>query len=49
MQYKIMNIPALVVLKKGEKVDTQVGFAPKENIVEFIKNSYNKRKRRLPQ
>ena len=38
MQYKIMNIPALVVLKKGEKVDTQVGFAPKENIVEFIKN-----------
>ena len=37
MQYKIMNIPALVVLKKGEKVDTQVGFAPKENIVEFIK------------
>ena len=23
MQYKIMNIPALVVLKKGEKVDTQ--------------------------
>ena len=37
MQYKIMNIPALVVLKKGEKGDTQVGFAPKENIVEFIK------------
>ena len=37
MQYKIMNIPALVVLKKGEKVDAQVGFAPKENIVEFIK------------
>ena len=37
MQYKIMNIPALVVLKKGENVDTQVGFAPKENIVEFIK------------
>lgn len=37
MQYKIMNIPALVVLKKGEKVDTQVGFSPKENIVEFIK------------
>ena len=23
--------------KMGEKVDTQVGFAPKENIVEFIK------------
>ena len=37
MQYKIMNIPALIVLKKGEKVDAQVGFAPKENIVEFIK------------
>ena len=42
MQYKIMNIPALVVLKKGEKVDTQVGFAPKENIVEFIKKQYGK-------
>ena len=27
MQYKIMNIPALVVLKKGEKVDTQVGLS----------------------
>ena len=37
MQYKIMNIPALVVLKKGEKVDTQVGFAPKENIVDALK------------
>ena len=36
MQYKIMNIPALVVLKKGEKVDTQVGFAPKENIFAYM-------------
>ena len=40
MQYKIMNIPALVVLKKGEKVDTQVGFAPKENIVELTYTQY---------
>ena len=35
-QYKIMNIPALVVVKNGEKVDMQVGFVPKESLVEFI-------------
>ena len=35
-QYKIMNIPALVVVKNGEKADMQVGFAPKESLVEFI-------------
>ena len=35
-EYKIMNIPALLVLKKGEKADMQIGFAPKENIVEFL-------------
>lgn len=36
MQYKIMNIPALLMLKKGEKADMQIGFAPKEKIVEFL-------------
>ena len=34
MQYKNANIPALVVLKAGEKVDTQVGFT-KEKCGEF--------------
>lgn len=35
-EYGIMNIPALVVLKDGEKVDMNVGFVPKEAIVEFV-------------
>lgn len=35
-QYQIMNIPALVVLKKGQKADMQIGFAPKDAIADFI-------------
>ncbi|MBE5910791.1 thioredoxin [Pseudobutyrivibrio sp.] len=35
-EYGIMNIPALVVLKDGEKVDMNVGFVPKEAIVDFV-------------
>lgn len=35
-RFNITNIPALILLKKGEKVDMQVGFAPKENITAFI-------------
>lgn len=35
-QYSIMNIPALVVLKDGEKADMLVGFAPKEKLTEYI-------------
>ena len=34
--FDITNIPALALLKNGEKVDMQVGFAPKDNIVAFI-------------
>ena len=37
MKYGIASIPALVVLKNGEKVDMQVGFQPKNSIVNFIK------------
>ena len=36
-QYRIVSIPALIVLKKGEKVDMQIGFQPKDGVVEFIK------------
>ena len=36
-QYRIVSIPALLVLKKGEKVDMQIGFPPKDGVVEFIK------------
>lgn len=35
-EYGIMNIPALIILKDGEKVDANVGFAPKETLVDFI-------------
>ncbi|MDO5291582.1 MAG: thioredoxin [bacterium] len=36
MQYGIRNIPALVILKEGEKVDTQVGFLPKEQLCKWM-------------
>lgn len=36
MQFRIVNIPALIMLKGGEKVAMQVGFQPKEGIMEFI-------------
>ncbi len=35
-EYGIMNIPALVVLKDGQKVDMNVGFVPKEALTDFI-------------
>lgn len=34
--FNISNIPAVVVLKKGKKVNMTVGFQPKENIKKFI-------------
>lgn len=36
-QYDIVSIPALVVLKNGDKQDVQVGFQPKDAIISFIK------------
>ncbi|CBK74068.1 thioredoxin [Butyrivibrio fibrisolvens 16/4] len=35
-EYGIMNIPAIVVLKDGEKVDMNVGFVPKDTLKDFI-------------
>ena len=35
-EYGIMNIPAIVVLKDGEKVDMNVGFVPKEVLSDFV-------------
>ena len=37
-QYNITSIPALVVLKNGEKQDVKVGFQPKEAIISFIES-----------
>ena len=31
--YKIVSIPALILLKKGKKVDMQIGFQPKDGVV----------------
>lgn len=38
-EYKITNIPAILVMKKGQVVNTQVGFAPKDVLAEVINNS----------
>ena len=35
-EYGIMNIPAVVVLKDGQKVDMNVGFVPKEALKDFV-------------
>ena len=35
-QFAIQNIPSLVLFKDGEKVDMQVGFQPKANLLQFI-------------
>lgn len=38
-KFGIMNIPALFILKDGKPAANTVGFQPKENLLEFIKNS----------
>ena len=38
-EYKITNIPAILVLKKGEVVNSQIGFAPKDKLIEVINSS----------
>ena len=35
-KFRIMNIPALVVLKNGEQVGMAVGFQPKEELKKFL-------------
>lgn len=35
-KYRIMNIPALVVLKDGEQVGMTVGFQPKQELKKFL-------------
>ncbi len=38
-EYKITNIPAILVMKKGQVVNSQVGFAPKDVLAEVINKS----------
>lgn len=37
-QYNISSIPALVVLRNGDKQDVQVGFQPKAAIISFLES-----------
>ena len=37
-EYGITNIPALVILKDGQKQDIQVGFQPKANLSAVLDN-----------
>lgn len=34
--FGIQNIPALAIVKNGQKADMQIGFQPKESLKEFI-------------
>ncbi len=36
MEYKIMSIPAVVLLKDGVKVDMSVGLVTEDELVEFV-------------
>ena len=38
-RFGIMSIPAVVVLKKGQQAGMNVGFVPKEGLVDFIKGN----------
>lgn len=35
-QYRVINIPAVMIFKNGEKVAEQVGFQPKEQLKQWI-------------
>lgn len=37
-QYNISSIPALVILKNGDKQNVQVGFQPKDAVISFIES-----------
>ena len=39
MEYGIMSIPAIVILKDGQKADMNVGFVPKEMLKAFIEKN----------
>lgn len=36
-EYGIMSVPALAVIKDGQKIDMMIGFQPKEILVENLK------------
>lgn len=36
IKYKVASIPTIIVFKDGEKVDTIIGFVPKQRIKEVV-------------
>lgn len=38
-QYAVMSIPTLMLFKNGEIVNKNIGFTPKELLVDWIKNN----------
>lgn len=38
-KFNVMSIPALFILKKGEIVDTKVGFSSKEDLITWIESN----------
>lgn len=37
MQYKVMSIPTLVVMKNGEEVERSLGVIPKDDVLDLMK------------
>ena len=35
-EFGIQNIPAVLIMRDGEKIDESVGFQPKANLLKFI-------------
>ena len=38
-EYKIMSIPTMLLFKNGQQVAKKVGYSPRAEILDFIKNS----------
>lgn len=37
-EYKVMSVPTLILFENGKEVKRNVGFMPKEKLIEFIEN-----------
>lgn len=36
-QYKVMSVPTLILFENGKEIKRNIGFIPKEKLIEFIK------------
>jgi len=37
-EYKVMSVPTVILFENGKEVKRNIGFMPKEKLIEFIKN-----------